>query len=54
MAQPVRFPYTPVSTSSASMMPRLSLMLSYAQRSAEVTGLIHAADNVAAVTISMS
>ena len=48
MAQPVRFPYTPAGTSPTSVMPRLSLMLSYAQRSAEVTGLL---DTGAAVSV---
>lgn len=48
MAQPVRFPYSPGNASAASMMPRLSLGLSYEKHSIEVAGLL---DTGAAVNV---
>jgi hypothetical protein len=38
MAQPVCFPYTPSGMTEASLMPRLSLTLTHAQRSVEIVG----------------
>ena len=38
MAPPVRFPYTPAGTTEASLMPRLSLTLTHAQRAGEIVG----------------
>ena len=40
MAPPVRFPYTPAGTTEASLMPRLSLTLTHAQRAVETAGLL--------------
>jgi hypothetical protein len=40
MAQQVRFPYTSIGTTAASLMPRLPLTLTYEQRSVEVVGLL--------------
>jgi hypothetical protein len=48
MAQPVRFPYMPAGTTEASLMPRLSLTLTHAQRTVEIVGLL---DTGAAVNV---
>lgn len=48
MPRRLRLPYTPTATTSASLMPRLSLTLKYEHRSVEVVGLL---DTGAAVNV---
>jgi len=46
--QPVRFPYTVVDSTAASLMPRLAFTLSHGQRSIDFMGLL---DTGAAVNV---